>query len=70
VINLPHRAPFSPVIAQLGRVLAASLRLPGDPPAPLPYDPVFLPDFATLTPDQAQEMRYGRRRPMAHGGDR
>ena len=30
--------------------------------APPPHDPVFLPDFATLTPDQAQEMRYGKGR--------
>jgi hypothetical protein len=56
----PHQAPFGLVLAQIGRMIAAALPLPDR--APPPHDPVFLPDFATLTPDQAQEMRYGKGR--------
>jgi hypothetical protein len=62
VFTLPHRAPLGPVLAQLGRVFSAnsaSLTPRGVPPGPPPHDPEFLPDFATLTPDQAQEVRYG-----------
>ena len=54
-----HQAPFSLVLAQLGRVLVAAF--PPDRAQP-GHDPIFLPDFATLTPDQAQEMRYGKGR--------
>lgn len=58
----PHRAPLGSVIAQLGRVLAATAVAP-PPSSPGPsYDPVFLPDCDSLTPDQAQEMRYGKGR--------
>ncbi len=65
MITLPHQARFSLVLAQLGRVLCAKAR-------PLPRDPEFLPDFATPTPDQAQEMRYGlgRGRSSTNGRDR
>ena len=41
---------------------AAAAVLPPPDRASPPHDPVFLPDFATLTPDQAQEMRYGKGR--------
>ena len=61
----PHQAPFGLVLAQIGRMIAAALPLPDralPDRAPPPHDPVFLPDFATLTPDQAQEMRYGKGR--------
>ena len=45
------------VLAHLGRLLT-------EPPLKQqPHDdPVFLPDAATLTPDQAQELRYGKER--------
>jgi hypothetical protein len=56
----PHQAPFGLVLAQIGRMIAAVLPPPDRTPPP--HDPVFLPDFATLTPDQAQEMRYGKGR--------
>jgi hypothetical protein len=50
------------VIAQLGRVLAATSAA-SPPSSAIPsYDPVFLPDCDTLTPDQAQELRYGKGR--------
>jgi hypothetical protein len=63
VITQPHQAPFGLVLAQLNRMLAAASAALAPPDrAPPPYDPVFLPDFATLTPDQAQEMRYGKGR--------
>jgi hypothetical protein len=63
VITQPHQAPFGLVLAQLGRVLAAaSGALPPPQRTPSPDDPVFLPDFAALTPDQAQELRYGKGR--------
>lgn len=59
----PHQAPFGLVLAQLGRMLAAaSAALPPPDRAQPPHDPVFLPDFVALTPDQAQEMRYGKGR--------
>jgi hypothetical protein len=63
VIIQTHQAPLGLVLARLGRVLAAA-----SCGSPHPYrrassdDPVFLPDFATLTPDQAQELRYGKGR--------
>ncbi len=44
-----------------------SLPLPRLPDGPQPDDPVFLQDFATLTPDQVQEMRFGRRRSGGKG---
>jgi hypothetical protein len=56
----PHQAPFGLVLARISRMIAAALPPPDR--APSPHDPVFLPDFATLTPDQAQEMRYGKGR--------
>lgn len=62
MMTLPHRAPLGPVLAQLGRLLGAkagSPRLTHPAALPLPRDPGFLPDCATLTPDQAQERRYG-----------
>jgi hypothetical protein len=63
VITQPHQAPFGLVLAQLGRVFAAaSGALPSPHRSPSPDDPVFLPDFAELTPDQAQELRYGKGR--------
>ncbi|MEJ0020374.1 MAG: hypothetical protein WDN25_28255 [Acetobacteraceae bacterium] len=54
-------APLSLVLSRIGRALAAA------PVVPSADDPVFLPDFATLTPDQAQEMRLSvaRSRPRA-----
>ena len=73
MITLPNRAPFSPGIAQLGRTLwtkAESLPWPHLPDGPQPDDPVFLQDFATLTPDQVQEMRTGRSRAGMTGCDR
>jgi hypothetical protein len=69
VTTLPHRAPFSPALAQLGRMLLAKAESLSLPDGPQPDDPVFLQDFATLTPDQTQEMRYGRGRASA-GCDR
>jgi hypothetical protein len=73
VNNMPNRAPVSSAIAQLGRVFAVGhgeMRTgEGLPPAPS-HHPQFLPDFATLTPDQAQEMRYGRGRSSGKGSDR
>jgi hypothetical protein len=72
VTTLQHRAPFSPALAQFGRMLLAkaeSLSLPHLPDGPQPDDPVFLQAFATLAPDQAQELRYGRRRPSAQERD-
>ena len=58
--TLPRRTPLGPVFAQFGRLLRdTSQRRPHLAGAPLPHDPEFLPDFATQTPDQAQEMRYG-----------
>jgi hypothetical protein len=63
VMTQQHQAPFGLVLAQLHRMLAAATAvLPPPDRAPPPHDPVFLPDFATLTPDQAQEMRYGKGR--------
>jgi hypothetical protein len=63
VIIQPHQAPFGLVLAQLGRVLAAaSGALPPLHRSASPDDPVFLPDFTALTPDQAQELRYGKGR--------
>jgi hypothetical protein len=59
VIALPLRTPFSHLSRALGAVIEV-LRTP-DRPVP-PYDPVFLPAFPKLTPDQAQEMRYRRGR--------
>ena len=59
----PHQAPFGLVLAQLARVLAAATAALLQPErVPPPHDPVFLPDFAALTPDQVQEMRYGKGR--------
>ncbi len=58
----PHRPSFGSVIAQLGHALAATSAAPASSSAIPAYDPVFLPDFATLTPDQAQELRYGKGR--------
>jgi hypothetical protein len=57
VIIQPSRAPFGSVIAKLGRVLAATSA--ASPSAIPSYDPVFLPDCVSLTPDQVQELRYG-----------
>jgi hypothetical protein len=63
VMTQQHQAPFGLVLAQLHRMLAAATAvLPPPDRAPPPHDPVFLPDFTTLTPDQAQEMRYGKGR--------
>ena len=63
MITQPPQAPLSLVLAQLGRAIAAaSAALPPPRRSPGRYDPVFLPDFATFTPDQAQEMRYGKGR--------
>jgi hypothetical protein len=63
VFTHPPQAPLGLVLAQLGRVLAAaSLSNVPRYAASSPDDPVFLPDFAALTPDQAQELRYGKRR--------
>jgi len=56
-MTLATRVPLSSVLAQLGRVLAA-----GSNADPSLDDPVFLPDFPMEEPDQAQEMRFGRRR--------
>ena len=56
----PHQAPFGLVLTQIGRMIAAVLPPPDR--VPPSHDPVFLPDFATLTPDQAQEMRYRKGR--------
>jgi len=58
-----HQAPFGLVLAQLARVLAAATEAVLRPErAPSPCDPLFLPDVALLTPDLAQEMRYGKGR--------
>ena len=63
MIAHPHQAPFGLVLAQLGRVFAAaSGALPAVHCSASPDDPVFLPDIAELTPDQAQELRYGKGR--------
>ncbi len=43
-------------LARLGRMVASPQILPA------PDDPIFLPDFVTLMPDQAQELRYGKGR--------
>lgn len=51
------QAPLSQVLSQLGRALAG----PHDRSSPTD-DPIFLPDAFSLTPDQAQEMRYGKGR--------
>jgi hypothetical protein len=63
VMTHPHQAPFGLVLAQLSRVLAAAtaalLPLEQTPP---PHDPIFLPDRADLTHDQAQEIGYGKGR--------
>jgi hypothetical protein len=70
VTTLPHRAPFCPGLAHLSRMLwttVESLPLPRLPDGPQPDDPVFLQDFATLAPDQVQEMRFGRRRSGGKG---
>jgi len=40
------------------------------PVAPPAHDPAFLPDFTDLTPDQAQELRYGLGRSAIPGSDR
>ena len=64
---LPNQAPLSLILARLGRLFVpAADSGPGAPPLD---DPMFLPDFATLTPDQAQELRLGlgRHRPGGHG---
>ena len=59
----PHQAPFGLVLAQLGRMLAAATAalLPSERTPPL-HDPIFLPDRVDLTPDQAQEIGYGKGR--------
>ena len=62
MITQPHRARLGSVIAQLGRVLAATSAAPPPASAIPSFDPVFLPDCVTLTPDQAQELRYGQGR--------
>jgi len=65
VNTISPRAAFSPVLAQFGRMLLAkaeSLPFRHLPDAPQSNDPVFLQDYAYLTPDQAQEMRCGRGR--------
>ena len=63
-MTLPHRAPFGPAFARMGRLLhdRAGIRWLAHRVAPLPHDPEFLPDIAPLTPDQVQEVRYGRGR--------
>ena len=59
----PHQARFGLVRAQLGRALFAASRAPaGQDRRRSPHDPVFLPDFVPLTPDQVLEMRYGKGR--------
>ncbi len=63
MITQPRQAPFSLVLAQLGRMIAAAYGIQARPHCSPPlHDPVFLRDFATLTPDQAQELRYGKGR--------
>lgn len=52
-----HQAPF------VGLVITCAGRVFAPPPIfPSIDDPVFLPDFATLAPDQAQELRYAKGR--------
>lgn len=55
--TLPYQAPFSLMLARLGRLFPPAPH--NGPGAPSLDDPMFLPDFATLTPDQAQELRLG-----------
>ena len=63
MITHPRQAPFGLAVAQLSRILtAASSVSPALYHAPPADDPVFLPDCAMLTPDQAQELRYGKGR--------
>jgi hypothetical protein len=57
VFTQPNQASIGLFLAQLGHVFASPR-----PISPSPDDPVFLPDFVTLTPDQAQELRYGKGR--------
>lgn len=48
---------------RMGRVIALASGLLPSTGKHLPvYDPVFLPDYMTLMPDQAQEFCYARRR--------
>jgi hypothetical protein len=56
VITLPPQA-------SLGLVLHWARSLVPAENVPPPHDPVFLPDFAALTPDQVQELHYGWRLP-------
>ncbi len=63
MITLPSQASLSVVKDRFDRLIAAaSGAFPPEHGAPLADDPVFLPDFMTWTPDQAQELRYGQRR--------
>jgi hypothetical protein len=63
VMTHPHQAPFGLVLARLSRVLAAATAaLPLPDRAPPPHDPIFLPDRVDPTPDQAQEIGYGKGR--------
>ncbi len=63
MITLPSQAALSLVKDRFDRLVAvASGAFPPEHGARSGDDPVFLPDFITWMPDQAQEPRCGRGR--------
>ena len=72
---LPNLVPVDLSIGPPGRVLSvepAALRFANQAGVPPSHDPESLPDFATLTSAQAQEMPlgYGPERTSRNGSDR
>ena len=57
MITPSRKAPLGRTVVRLFRVLIAASRC-----NPALHDPVFLPDFADLEPDQMQELRCGNGR--------
>jgi hypothetical protein len=63
VITLPTQVPSSLVTDRMRRAIAVAFGSPHPQHYRLSlYDPVFLPDFTTLMPDQTQELRYAKGR--------
>lgn len=53
MINLLYQTGLTLVFGRIERVTACTSR------GSVPHDPLFLPDWVTLMPDQAQELCYG-----------
>jgi hypothetical protein len=61
VTEHPSRAPLASIWRSLGRSFNP-VPVPAHRQAGTSDDPVFLPDFVTLTPDQMQEILYRKGR--------